>query len=88
VQQIFNSQIARFHGGERIPAQVYLDLSVRRRFEVERGGGPIRRVEIGLGIVNLLDRSPPITADVQSSGYSYYGDPRRRRFELALSSSF
>jgi outer membrane receptor protein involved in Fe transport len=67
---------------------MYLDLSARRRFELERADGAMRRVEIGLGIVNLLDRSPPITADVQSPGYSYYGDPRRRRFELALSSSF
>ena len=57
LSMVFNSQMARFQGGERVRAQMYLYLSARRPFEFERGDGAVRRVEIGLEIVNLLDQS-------------------------------
>lgn len=81
------AQILRFQGRERIPAQVYVDLAARRRFDVA-GPGPLQSVEVRLGILNLFDHSPPILADPNSLGYSAYGDPRRRRFELVVASEF
>lgn len=79
--------LLRFQARDRIPAQVYLDLAARRRFEITVSG-PLRSVELRLGILNLLDHSPPILADPGSLGYSAYGDPRRRRFELVVASEF
>jgi outer membrane receptor protein involved in Fe transport len=76
-----NAEILRFQGRERIAAQTFFDLSVRRRFGDS--------FELSLGVVNLLDRSPEIEAEpANRGGYSFYGDPRRRRFELAVSSRF
>ncbi len=76
-----NAQIRRFQGSDRIPAQTYFDLSLRHRFS--------RALELSAGVINLFDQSPPIVAErFNIFGYSFYGDPRRRRFELALSSSF
>jgi outer membrane receptor protein involved in Fe transport len=81
--QAFNPTILRFHAGARIPDRLYFDLAVRHRLARRAPG-----LELGLGIINLFDKSPPLTADPQTPGYSFYGDPRRRRFHLALSSSF
>ncbi len=80
-------QIVRFQGRERIPAQVYVDLAGRHRFDIA-GAGPLRSIEVRLGILNLFDRSPPILADPDNIGYSAYGDPRLRRFELVVASKF
>jgi len=81
-----NAQILRFQP-DRIPAQTYLDLSARRRFSVTRFSR-LRTMELEVGVANLFDARPPTTADVRTPGYSYYGDPRRRRFHLALSAGF
>jgi hypothetical protein len=43
---------------------------------------------VTLGILNLFDRQPPIVANPDSQGYSTYGDPRGRRFELSVSAGF
>ncbi len=68
-----------------LPSQAYLDLHAARRLRI---GG--QEVQLDLGIVNLLDSSPPL--DVNNSligyGFSYYGDPRRRRLELSLGTRF
>lgn len=75
-------------GSEWIPAQAYLDLYASRRYRL--GGASGRDVTIDLGIVNLLDKRPPRETGVLDGGpgYSRYGDPRRRRLELTLSSNF
>jgi hypothetical protein len=78
-----NPQLTRYQGTERIGAQIYLDFFASRSLRVGDS-----RAELGLGISNLLDSSPPIVAQPGTPGYSLYGDPRRRRFELTLSSKF
>lgn len=80
------AQIIRFQGRARIPAQIYVDLAGSQRFDL--ASGPVSSLEARLGIVNLFDKSPPIIANPAGIGYSPYGDPRRRRFELALSARF
>jgi outer membrane receptor protein involved in Fe transport len=84
----FNKQLELYHAGERIPEQVYFDLTARHRFDLAGRADKTRAVVVQIGIINLADSSPPITADPQSRGYSYHADPRRRRFHLALSSHF
>lgn len=78
-----NPQRVRFQGSDRLAPQAYLDLHASRAVRV----GDFRS-ELGLGISNLLDSRPPTVALPGTLGYSYYGDPRRRRFELTLSSRF
>ena len=82
IDTINNPLLLSFNGRARIPAQVYVDLSGRYRFD---GTGFVPRgTEIRVGIVNLLDHRPPTIADLYSSGASYYGDPRRRRIEVTV----
>ena len=76
-------------GSKWVSAQAYLDLYASRRIELGGPGGK-RFVNIDLGINNVLDTSPPREATflVGDPGYSRFGDPRRRRFELALTAGF
>ena len=67
--------------GVRIRPQFYLDLSTAYRIDMQDGGGLARSLELRLGIQNLFDHSPPIATNTDY-GYSFYGDPRRRRFEV------
>lgn len=73
--------------GYYIPAQVYLDATAAYRLQVGEGPDRSRDVEIRFGVQNLLARDPPIVANSQL-GYSFYGDPRGRRFELSVSARF
>lgn len=73
--------------GYYIPAQVYLDATAAYRLQVGQGPDRSRDVEIRFGVQNLLGRDPPIVANSQL-GYSFYGDPRGRRFELSVSARF
>ncbi|MGH6911921.1 MAG: hypothetical protein ACREEG_17175, partial [Phenylobacterium sp.] len=72
----------------RIPAQIYVDLAARRRFDFGDGAGALHAVDVRFGIQNLLDKRPTSVGFVGSPGYSYYGDARRRRVELTLSAKF
>jgi iron complex outermembrane receptor protein len=83
-----NATLVNFQGSTHIPSQFYLDLAVKRRFQVGGAPGPLKVIEARLGIQNLLDQQPPIDATPTGLGYSPYGDPRGRRFELALSAKF
>lgn len=79
-------------GAERIPSQIYHDLSVSYRF-ARTSSGLLRlfdNSEISLGLQNLFDKSPPIVAATSagSLGYSAYGDPRLRRFSVSLRKTF
>jgi len=68
-------------GSQRISSQTYLDLHATWR-------PPLRRdvLTVDFGVVNVLDRAPPrLTGE---PGYSRYGDPRQRRFELVLRAHF
>jgi hypothetical protein len=84
----YNTQIELYHAGKSIRDQVYFDLNVAHRVELSGRGDKLRVAVVRFGIINLADSSPPITADIQTRGYSYHADPRRRRFHLALSSHF
>ncbi|WP_165186015.1 TonB-dependent receptor [Caulobacter soli] len=73
--------------GVHIPAQIYLDMTMAYRFEAAKWPGLSRDIEIRFGVQNLLDHEPPTVAKV-SLGYSVYGDPRGRRFELSATARF
>ncbi len=84
-----SQQVLLFQGKDRLPAQVYFDVSARRRFEFRRGGGPLSVLQVRFSVQNLFDQRPAIDADLDNQRYySPYGDPRRRRVELALSAQF
>ncbi|TRW17213.1 TonB-dependent receptor [Glacieibacterium frigidum] len=77
-----NEELLAYNGRSRVPAQIYVDLAGRYRFDDAQ---PVPRgTEIRAGIVNLFDHRPPTIADLSSSGVSYYGDPRRRRVEVTV----
>jgi outer membrane receptor protein involved in Fe transport len=82
---IDNAQTVRYQGSDQIPGQAYVDLTLSRRFRLSRQAGPVRAVDVRFGVQNVLDKKPPIVADEFDVPYSTYGDPRLRRFELALS---
>jgi hypothetical protein len=72
-----NPQIVRFQGSKRVRSQIYFDLSIQHRFS--------RFVELTAGLINVFDHSPPLEGEAANRfGYSFYGDPRRRRFELTI----
>jgi iron complex outermembrane recepter protein len=73
-------------GSHWVRSQIYADLHASRRF----GLGSGHDLTIDLGIVNVLDQAPPRETGypLTGPGYSRYGDPRRRRFELVLSYGF
>lgn len=81
------AQQAREQGATHIPAQVYADLS-----GIVSLGPALRRdaaaPELRWNVFNLFDHRPPIVVDQYGAGYSYYGDPRRRRIQLTLSVPF
>ncbi len=86
----FALQSSLDQGSDTIPAQIYHDLHLRYRFaQAPRLGGLFEDAEILVGIQNLLDTSPPIRATSgDSGGYSFYGDPRLRRYSLTLRKRF
>jgi iron complex outermembrane recepter protein len=77
-------------GASHIPAQEYLDLYGSLRLPT-RYLGAVDSFTLDLGIVNVLDKAPPRESTFLNGvgpGYSRYGDPRMRRFELGLSCRF
>jgi hypothetical protein len=80
-----DEQTVRAQGGKYIPAQFYTDLYGTYRFG-RRGAdsGP----ELRLGLSNVFDSRPPTVTNPVGPGYSFYGDPRRRRVQLALEIPF
>jgi outer membrane receptor protein involved in Fe transport len=85
---INNEQTVRYQGGTRVPRQAYVDLTVRRRFLMSSKADPMDALEMRFGIQNVFDKRPPTVANEFDVPYSTYGDPRRRRFELAFSAAF
>ncbi len=82
------TQLILDQGAKRVPAQVYVDLNVLRRFTASFGTGAPRTLEARLSIQNLFDRSPPIEVSISKLGFSPYGDPRRRWITASLSARF
>jgi outer membrane receptor protein involved in Fe transport len=83
-----NASLVRSQGTDRIPAQVYLDVSAQRRLILSNGPGPFSAVDARLSVLNLLDHAPPTVASDSTLGFSKYGDPRRRRVMLTLATQF
>jgi iron complex outermembrane recepter protein len=90
LQVIQGEEMAAAQGSADIPAQTYLDLHAS--WQLPFGG---HDVTIDFGVINVLDTEPArettfrgITSLNDGPGYSRYGDPRQRRFELVLSSHF
>ena len=77
-------------GAATIPHQVYHDLLGEYRFgQSDALGGLFNNVELTFGVQNVLDKMPPIMASTRVYGiYSYYGDPRMRRYSIALRKAF
>ena len=87
-----NDLLRRNQGGESVPSQMYHDLSVRYRFQPSTAlaGGLLDGLEVRLGVQNLFNEIPPVVASMtfeNVGGYSYYGDPRLRRYSLSIKKS-
>ncbi|UAJ12531.1 TonB-dependent receptor [Polymorphobacter megasporae] len=81
-----NAQLIAYQGSDRIPAQVYFDLTATYHFD--RGGPVPHGTQVRFGVLDVFDQRPPTVTDPNTTGYSYYGDPRRRRFELTVAVPF
>jgi outer membrane receptor protein involved in Fe transport len=81
---VVNNGLVRDQGRLNIPAQLTFDLALAWHLTVPGGGARPRTMDIRLGVEDLFDSNPAIVAAAEG-GYSYYGDPRRRRFELTMS---
>lgn len=74
-------------GADHIAAQVYFDLSGTYRFGTGNASNE-RGPELRWGLMNMFDHRPPTVVDSYEAGYSYYGDPRRRRVQVTLDLPF
>ncbi len=89
-QTAINNVVSR-QGSDVIPSQMYHDVFARYSFESAAGfvGGLLAGTEIAVGIQNVFDTDPPIIASTQpAGGYSFFGDPRLRRYSLSLNKRF
>lgn len=85
------SGISTPQGADEIPGQTYVDLYASWRLPTrEDDNWP--DVTIDFGVVNVFDQMPERETQFSifssAPGYSRYGDPRQRRFELVLSARF
>jgi iron complex outermembrane receptor protein len=74
-------------GSRTIPSQTYLDLGLAYRTPAPSGGN----ITYQIAIKDIFDALPPIVVPLQNGsegGYSFYGDPRGRRFIALVSLSF
>jgi outer membrane receptor protein involved in Fe transport len=71
----------RRQGAGKIGSQVTLDLFAAHQVSLTAIGGRSRTLEVRFGVQDLLDRRAAIVVGAPG-GYSYYADPRRRRFEM------
>jgi iron complex outermembrane receptor protein len=77
-------------GSPAVPSQTYVDLNATWWLPVP-SSGLVKDLALNFGVVNVLDKEPPRENSFvfrQPFGYSRYGDPRQRRFELTLSTRF
>lgn len=76
-------------GSKWVDTQLYFDLYASHRFALPWAGKD-REITLDLGVVNLFDRAPSyqVNSSFLTQQVSFYGDPRRRRFELTLSAGF
>jgi len=86
---LYNEIRVKQQGSRHIPSQSYLDLHASWDLPLPLTDSS-KRVTVDVGIVNVLDKTPPRETSllIMGAGYSRYGDPRQRRFELVLSADF
>jgi outer membrane receptor protein involved in Fe transport len=78
-------------GSDTIPSQMYHDVVGRVRLgDMFSGrGGFLADTELQIGIRNVFNTSPPILAtSFPSGGYSFFGDPRLRRYSIVVRKQF
>jgi hypothetical protein len=86
--QADNAQLLLDQGTDNIPAQIYFNLGASHHFHARGAANLIKDIQVRLDIKDLFDTRPPLIADPGGEAYSTYGDPRRRRFVLTISSRF
>lgn len=82
--------VVRSQGSGTVPSQIYVDALASYRFGEEPGTmrGLLANTTLSLGIQNLFNKEPPILAITSPAGYSYYGDPRLRRYSVHAQKNF
>ena len=77
-----------WQGSARAPSQIYHDAYLRYNFGAR--GGVLSDTEISVSVNNLFNEKGPTIASgvVASNGPVSYGDPRLRRFTLAVRKHF
>ncbi len=78
-------------GSDTIPRQIYHDLVGRLRLSdlVGLSSGIFANTDVQIGIRNIFNTSPPTLATfVPSGGYSFFGDPRLRRYSISVRKRF
>ncbi len=83
----------RGQGSEWISTQTYHDVFGRYRFERSPSfaHGLLQNTELLISVQNVFNHSPPILASASSyfvAGYSTEGDPRLRRYSIAITKRF
>ncbi|WP_442680760.1 TonB-dependent receptor [Sphingomonas sp. ASY06-1R] len=73
--------------GVNIPQQFYVDMFASYHIPWRSNPASRTELELRIGVQNLLDHAPPLSTRSEP-GYSYYGDPRRRRYELGATIHF
>jgi iron complex outermembrane recepter protein len=84
--EFLNPLLQGYQGADRIAAQAYVDLTAAYRLPLPGVRG--RWLELGAAILNVGDHQPPLVLDPSGLGYSSWGDPRGRRFEITASAHF
>ncbi len=77
-------------GSPTIPTQSYHDVFARYRFDdgFPFAQGLLANSEILVSVQNVLNDSPPIVASFDVVTYSFYGDPRMRRYSISFKKRF
>ena len=89
-QSILDARVAA-QGSSSIPSQTYHHLFAGFGFDDLGNGGFLEGLDIRLGIRNVFDKRPPTVASIFGflvPGYSQYGDPRLRSFNLSIRKKF
>jgi outer membrane receptor protein involved in Fe transport len=85
----YNALNAVFQGAAWIPSQTYVDLFATYLISLPHDRLLPKEMALRLGVEDIFDTAPPVVAGYQSNqGYSSYGDPRRRRFDVTIASRF
>ena len=79
----------RQHGRDKVPSQLFHDVTLTYRLDSELLGGVLSDTEFRIGIQNLFDEEPFIRPSEATNGrYSSYGDARLRRYSVSVRKSF